>query len=408
MKVTKDNSIPQFPLPLYGSEPGSFAEDTLSRRLPGIARSLLDEPWHPQAQTRLQALVDDMPAGHLRPIQDPNAPDVSIWHTDLMPYLGQTWLEAPWFVAELYFFRRILEATGYFQPGPGQGVDPYRPQKAKGLCGVTGQLEQALARLEPVDRRGDEALQERLVSLFHSVTWGNRADLSVWPAGGAKPQPTADSQREAQLLVDDASAAAQFILMRRDSLSKVDFILDNIGLELAYDLLLADFLLSRGLAEQVRFHAKPFPTYVSDATIPDIRELVAHLSQATEPGVGGLGSRLNACLEDGRLHLQSSFFWTSPLPTWEMPAEMHQELASAGLLISKGDVNYRRWLGDRRWPFTTPIQQILSYRPAPLFLMRVMKAEIVAGLQPGQPEMLYQADPTWQFDGSSGLVQLVR
>ncbi len=62
MKVTKDNSIPQFPLPLYGNEPGSFAEDTLSRRLPGIARSLLDEPWHPQAQTRLQALVDDMPA----------------------------------------------------------------------------------------------------------------------------------------------------------------------------------------------------------------------------------------------------------------------------------------------------------------------------------------------------------
>jgi hypothetical protein len=86
---------------------------------------------------------------------------------------------------------------------------------------------------------------------------------------------------------------------------------------------------------------------------------------------------------------------------------MHQELASAGLLISKGDVNYRRWLGDRRWPFITPIQQILSYRPAPLLLMRVMKAEIVAGLQPGQPEMLYQADPTWQFDGSSGLVQLV-
>ena len=395
------------PLPLRGNEPGSFAEDTLSRRLPGIARVLLDEPWHPQAQTRLQALVDDMPHGHLRPIQDPEAPDVSIWHTDLMPYLGQTWLEAPWFVAELYFFRRILEATGYFQPGPGQGVDPYRSQKAKGLSGVTGQLEQALTRLEPVDKPGDEALQERLVSLFHSVTWGNRADLSVWPAGGAKPQPTADSQREAQLLVDDAPAAAEFILMRRDSLSKVDFILDNIGLELAYDLLLADFLLSRGLAEQVRFHAKPFPTYVSDATIPDIRALVAHLSQADEPGVRGLGSRLNTCLENDRLHLQNSFFWTSPRPAWEMPPEMHQELASAGLLICKGDVNYRRWLGDRRWPFTTPIQQILSYRPARLLLMRVMKAEIVAGLQPGQPEMLYQADPNWQFDGRSGLIQFV-
>ncbi len=75
MKDSKANPIPQLPQPMRGNEPGSFAEDTLSRRLPGIARSLLDEPWHPLARTRLQALVDDMPAGHLRPIQDPGAPD---------------------------------------------------------------------------------------------------------------------------------------------------------------------------------------------------------------------------------------------------------------------------------------------------------------------------------------------
>ena len=244
--------------------------------------------------------------------------------------------------------------------------------------------------------------------LFHTVVWGNRADLSVWPAGGAKPQPAADGQPDVQLLVDDAPAAAEFILKQPGGLSRVDFILDNVGLELAYDLLLADFLLSRGLAKQVRLHAKPFPTYVSDATIPDIRALVAHLAQAPEPGVRDLGKRLQACLDDDRLHLQTSLFWTSPLPAWEMPPELRQELARAGLLISKGDANYRRWLGDRHWPFTTPIQQIIAYRPAPLLLMRVMKSEIIAGLQPGQPEKLSQADPTWMFDGRSGLIQFVK
>ncbi len=88
-----------------------------------------------------------------------------------------------------------------------------------------------------------------------------------------------------------------------------------------------------------------------------------------------LGKRLQASLDDDRLHLQTSFFWTSPLPAWEMPPELRQELARPGLLISKGDANYRRWLGDRQWPFTTSIQQILAYRPAPLLLLRVMKAD---------------------------------
>ena len=182
----------------------------------------------------------------------------------------------------------------------------------------------------------------------------------------------------------------------------MDFILDNVGLELAYDLLLADFLLSHGLAKQVCLHAKPFPTYVSDATIPDIQALVAHLAQAREPGVRDLGLRLQAYLEDDRLHLQTSLFWTSPLPAWEMPAELRQELARSDLLVSKGDANYRRWLGDRHWPFTTPIQQIIAYRPAPLLLMRVMKSEIIAGLQPGQAETLYQADPTGCSTGAGG------
>jgi len=116
---------------------------------------------------------------------------------------------------------------------------------------------------------------------------------------------------------------------------------------------------------------------------------------------------LQEYLNEDRLHLQSDFFWTSPLPGWEMPPETRQSLAGAGLLISKGDANYRRWLGDRHWPFTAPIQQVIAYRPAPLLLLRVMKAEIVAGLQPGQPEKLYQANPNWSIGGRSALIQFV-
>ena len=406
MKVSNTEiKAPQPPAPLRGSEPGSFAEDTLSRRLPGIARSLLAGKWHPQAQTRLLALADEMPHARLRPIEDPGAPDIARWQFDLQPFLGQSWLEAPWFAAEAYFFRRIIEATGYFQPGPGHGVDPYGAQKAQAFSGVVELLEALCLRLENlVTGGGDAPLAAALLSLLHTAVWGNRADLSIFPSG---PGLLSEDQLRAGLLVDDAHTVVEFILGRPGGFSQATFILDNVGLELAYDLLLADFLLSHGRTAQVLFYAKPFPTYVSDATISDIRALVDHLAQVASPQVRQLGMRLQEYLNEDRLHLQSDFFWTSPLPGWEMPPETRQSLAGAGLLISKGDANYRRWLGDRHWPFTAPIQQVIAYRPAPLLLLRVMKAEIVAGLQPGQPEKLYQANPNWSIGGRSALIQFV-
>jgi uncharacterized protein with ATP-grasp and redox domains len=397
---------PQPPAPLRGNERGSFTEDTLSRRLPGIARSLLKEKWHPQAQSGLAALADEMPHSRLRPIHDPGAPDSDRWQVDLQPFLGQSWLDAPWFLAEAYFFRRILEATGYFQPGPGQGVDPYRVLKAQALTGVVEQLEALNTRLEKlIASDGEAQLRAALIHLLHTVLWGNRADLSIFPAGAGS---LTEDQLRSGLLLDEAAAAVEYILGRPGGLAQATFILDNVGLELAYDLLLADFLLSQGLTGQVSLHAKPYPTYVSDAMISDIQALVAYLTGAASPAVQRLGRRLQGYLQEDRLHLQDDFFWTSPLPGWEMPPELRQMLASADLLISKGDANYRRWLGDRHWPFTAPIQQVVAYRPAPLLLLRVMKSEIVAGLMPGQPEKMYQVDPSWLFSGRSALIQFVR
>jgi hypothetical protein len=37
-----------------------------------------------------------------------------------------------------------------------------------------------------------------------------------------------------------------------------------------------------------------------------------------------------------------------------------------------------------------------------------MKSDAIAGLEPGQPEKLSQVDPTWMFDGRSGLIQFVK
>ena len=88
-----------------------------------------------------------------------------------------------------------------------------------------------------------------------------------------------------------------------------------------------------------------------------------------------------------------------------MPADLHADLRNSSLILSKGDANYRRWLGDRYWPFTTPAQAVLGYLPAPFAALRVLKSEVVIGLQPGQAQAMDARDPEWLIDGKWGIIQ---
>jgi hypothetical protein len=49
----------------------------------------------------------------MQPLHE-QAPDVAFWNRELAAYQGRTWLEVPWYFAEAYFYRRLLEAVRYF------------------------------------------------------------------------------------------------------------------------------------------------------------------------------------------------------------------------------------------------------------------------------------------------------
>jgi hypothetical protein len=137
----------------------------------------------------------------------------------------------------------------------------------------------------------------------------------------------------------------------------------------------------------------------------DVWQTVFFLMDEDDPLVSMAGRRLQRHLNEGRLRLQSDWFWTSPLEMWRMPTELASELAHSVLLIFKGDANYRRLLGDRHWPFTTPFSDIVCYLPAATLALRTLKSEITAGLEPGQPEIIAAKDPSWLFDGRWGVIQ---
>jgi hypothetical protein len=173
-------------------------------------------------------------------------------------------------------------------------------------------------------------------------------------------------------------------------------------------LYIADYLLTNQLASSVLLHTKSHPTFVSDATSEDVRQMVKFFRSDNTPGNQGLGTRLANFLETGMLVLRDNYYWTSPLSGWEMPPELYEELSQSSMIFSKGDANYRRWLGDRHWPYTEPAMNVLGYFPAPMVVLRVLKSNTLVGLSPGQPEAVEQQDPEWLYSGSWGIIQFVK
>lgn len=374
--------------------------------MPRIARRVVEENDFPPAiVTRLEGLIAELPQGLIRPLTDTNAPDAADWQRYVAPYQGQNWLQVPWFFGETYFYRRILEATGYFESGPGQGVDPFIYQKSEGLT-------QSWERVRALSVQVNEALEHKgwdpgvFAELLAVDLWGNQADLSVWPAGQEGQPSHLDAEvQQAHLLVNDTAAVFDYLSGLRTEKTRVDFIIDNAGFELIGDFCLADYLLGSEAAATVRFHLKTHPTFVSDAMIKDVDETLAVLLADGETAVRALGQRVQAHLDSGRLQRQQHPFWTSPLPLWQMPDDLYEELGRPALVISKGDANYRRALADSHWAHTTPFAGIVAYFPAPILFLRTLKSEVVAGLQIGQPEALVRRDPDWLIDGKWGVIQ---
>lgn len=402
------------PPPLMTSEPESFARATIVERKPEIIRRVIaDNAYPPEIVASLEAFRDEIAHHPIAPLHE-DAQDVDFWNAHQAQHAGKTWLDVPWYFAETYFYRRLLEAVRYFKPGLWQGVDPFAPQKRAQEAAAVAQLATVWAAVEHL------LPDERFVLLLHSALWGNRADLSNFTVKESAHRGLEAHTERKNLLIDDTEAALTFFSQRRErsltekkeksvsSVETVAFINDNVGADSLFDLALADFLLTQGWAQCVVFHLKNQPFFVSDAMPEDIELVIRQLQSAEEPTVAQLGNRLHHSQITNHLLLITDPFWTSCMSFWQLPPALRAGLARADLRILKGDVNYRRLLDDRHWPHHTPITDADAAFPRPYLLLRTLKGEIMAGLQPGQSESLTAEDPTWLINGKRGVIQFLR
>ncbi|QLH26093.1 damage-control phosphatase ARMT1 family protein [Streptomyces sp. Rer75] len=376
-------------------EPGSFARSVLTERHPALIEKVRDAfPYEPEQHRALDALRHDHAEGVVTPL-DPGAHDHDRWQSWGQEYFGRSWFEVPFLWIESYFYRRLLGAVGYFAPGPWQGIDPFRPFKQAEL-----DTPEAARELTALDHLLDRPADEAADALLHGSLWGNRADLGFRISSGG-----AASSAGAPLVADDADVLWR--LLPAGAPATLCLVADNAGRELLPDLVLIDHLLRHRRAERVVLQVKPYPYYVSDATTSDVVDCLRHLARA-EGAAGEAGTRLWAAMAEGRLTVRAHDFFCAPLPYAEMPDDLRREFADATLTVLKGDLNYRRLVGDRLWSPTTPFADRTAYFPGPVAALRTLKSDVITGLDADTEAALDAEERHWRTSGTHALIQVRR
>ncbi|MFJ8882550.1 damage-control phosphatase ARMT1 family protein [Streptomyces sp. NPDC102402] len=385
---------PGLPPVITCGEPGSFARGVMAERHPALIEQVRDAfPYGPRQHRALDALLREIAHGVVEPL-GPGGPDRDLWLEWGKEHVGRPWFDAPFLWGESYFYRRLLGAVGYFDEGPWQGVDPFAPFKRAELRGATVEEE-----LRSLDDLADAHSDERASALLKASLWGNRADLGFrGPSGESAP-----GEADPGLVADDS--AALWSLLPRGSAATVAVIADNTGRELIPDLVLVDHLLEHGRAGRVVLYVKPTPYYVSDAMTSDVVDCLRRLCRA--PGEAGvIGGRVWAAMGAGRLDVRTHAFFCAPFPYERMPGDLRAELAGATVTVLKGDLNYRRLVGDRRWPATTPFAGVTAYFPSAVAALRTLKSDVVVGLDRQTLERLEASGRAWRTSGTHALVQV--
>ncbi|WP_333743591.1 damage-control phosphatase ARMT1 family protein [Streptomyces ardesiacus] len=404
------SDTPSAPAPvILGNEPGSFPHGVLAERHPAIVRQVRDAfPLGPERRRALDALLASCADGVVEPLPadaDPTGRDRDRWaRWGMDAYAGRSWYEVPWLWAESHFYRRLLDAFGHFGPGPWQGVDPFRPAKLAELDAP--ETDEELAALDGLDALPAE---ERTRALLHGSLWGNRADL-----GFRLSDPGAATGCGTEPLVADDSATLWSLLPapaagapRREPVT-LCLVADNAGRELVPDLLLVAHLLAEGRVDRAVLHVKPYPYYVSDATPADVLDALRRLVAAGGTAAG-YGERLWTALTDGRVTVRAHPFSCAPLPYADMPGDLREDFAAATVTVLKGDLNYRRLVGDRWWPPTTSFADVTADFPGPVAALRTLKSDVVTGLDAGTVSALEASgERRWRTSGTHALIQVRR
>ncbi|KAH8238692.1 hypothetical protein KR038_001839 [Drosophila bunnanda] len=348
----------------------------------------------------LDVLREDMVANKEFEIFRVKTPDTESWNEFLnaLPDDKNQWFSALWLHADCYMYRRIWSI---FQRSETLvDYDYFGEQKMLAAKQATQPMKSILESTKDLKRS-----KENFLRLLRLSLWGTR---NVWMSGGGLNDMLAEFESN---LLADQSAAVWRDLRRAYDPVYVDIVTDNAGFELFTDLVLGDYIIRSRLAQRVRFHVKAIPWFIMDATHNDFQWLLDFFRTHEHPELQAFASKIHKHLLDRSFILcDKSYFWTSGYDFSHMKEVqpcLYVYLSEASLVIFKGDLNYRKLLGDINYSSTDCFSECLrGFHPTSVCALRTIKTDLYCGLTVCQVEWLNEDEPDWMETGEKAVIQV--
>ena len=315
-----------------------YVRKAIATRYPAILRAA-EAGQGPEAVRQLHAIARALEA-NAPMVLDLHDWPIPGWETLPARVNGKRPLDAPFFDFEYWLYFRILSAVRFRDTK----ADPFRATKHQDLERHINWAEQAIQRTQ--------TLPEALTLALHA----NAHDLSQLG------EPASNHYLGREMLQIETSGVR-----------RLNIIADNFGGEFVADLVLAVIAAEAGI--EVAVHVKHLPMFVSDVTTDDVVILFDRLTPGT-----AFSRRLQAEVNRGTIRVTSNSFWSAPLFMDEAPLD-ELDAGEGVLTILKGDLNFRRAIGDVSVPVETPFESLAVLPAAPMLSLRSIKSYCVAGMQ---------------------------
>ena len=85
--------------------------------------------------------------------------------------------------------------------------------------------------------------------------------------------------------------------------------------------------------------------------------------------------------------------------------DLYTELSQSSFLFFKGDLNYRKLVNDRQWPYNTDFATALEgFAPAKLCALRTVKSDSIVDCDSSRIEKILEDDKEKLFCGHYALI----
>eukprot|EP00835_Amoeboradix_gromovi_P002619 NODE_152_length_16986_cov_0.478119.p6 type:complete len:390 gc:universal NODE_152_length_16986_cov_0.478119:2012-3181(+) len=365
-----------------------FARHSLLVRIPEILTGAINQLYHGQHSKEIESLgklIYELKRNkEICPFDD-DMSDLEQWNncikelkeSNLYP---MNYFDVPWLFAECYVYRKLESVVHHLD------FDVFAEEKIRSLNHSLNNFKSLPAF---------DNIKNQCFALVLNSLWGNQMDLSLYVNMANVPIHV---NNDDNLIINDFDILWPYLKTVKSGC--VHFILDNVGAEFLNDLLLADFLVENNYANQVIFHCKRIPWFVSDATLVDVDVTFSQL--LNHPILKDNALKWKKWRNE-HFFYKSNDFWTLPYSYSQIEqrdSQLFQEISQSDLVIFKGDLNYRKLTGD------SVLQDSFDgIRNIHALAIRTCKSDSLVGLGYEKRQELNAKDPKWRVNGQYGVVQ---